>query len=86
MELEEKQKVLFEQVTKIMVSVSEDFSYFAQKVPGLIFRLGGLPNDSDPKTAGSYHIPQFMVDDKAFKLGVITFCNLMFDYVEVGKK
>ena len=86
MELEEKQKVLFEQVTKIMVSVSEDFSYFAQKVPGLIFRLGGLPNDSDPKTAGSYHTTEFMVDDKAFKLGVITFCNLMFDYVEVGKK
>lgn len=80
MELEEKQKVLFEQVTKIMVSVSEDFSYFAQKVPGLFFRLVGMPKGTDPKKAGSHHTPQCMVDDKAFKLGVSTFCNLVFDY------
>ncbi len=65
---------------------SEDFSFYAQKVPGLFFRLGGMPKGKDPKTAGPHHTPQFMIDDTAFKLGVITFCNLVFDYAEGTKK
>ena len=68
------------------VTGSEDFSFYAQKVPGLFFRLGGMPKGKDPKTAGPHHTPQFMVDDTAFKLGVITFCNLVFDYAELSKK
>ena len=68
------------------VTGSEDFSFYAQKVPGLFFRLGGMPKGKDPKTAGPHHTPEFMVDDTAFKLGVITFCNLVFDYAEGYKK
>lgn len=68
------------------VTGSEDFSFYAQKVPGLFFRLGGMPKGKDPKTAGPHHTPQFMIDDIAFKLGVITFCNLVFDYAEGSKK
>lgn len=68
------------------VTGSEDFSFYAQKVPGLFFRLGGMSKGKNPKTAGPHHTPQFMVDDTAFKLGVITFCNLVFDYAELSKK
>lgn len=68
------------------VTGSEDFSFFSQKVPGLFFFLGGLPKGKDPKTAGPHHTPEFMIDDSAFKLGVITFCNLVFDYSEGSKK
>lgn len=68
------------------VTGAEDFSFYAQKVPGLFFRLGGMPKGQDPKTAGPHHTPQFMIDDTAFKLGVITLCNLVFDYAEVNKK
>lgn len=68
------------------VTGSEDFSFYAQKVPGLFFRLGGMSKGKDPKTAGPHHTPQFMIDDTAFKLGVITFCNLVFDYAEGSKK
>ena len=65
---------------------SEDFSFFAQKVPGLYFFIGGLPKGKDPKTAGPHHTPEFMIDDGSFKTGVIAFCNLVFDYTEMPIK
>ncbi len=65
---------------------SEDFSFFAQKVPGLFFFLGGLPKGKDPKTAGPHHTPEFIIDDGAFKTGVSAFCHLVFDYAELKKK
>jgi amidohydrolase len=64
---------------------SEDFSFYAQKVPGLFFFLGGMPEGKDPKTAGPHHTPEFMIDDSSFKTGVIAFCNLVFDYSEMNK-
>jgi amidohydrolase len=68
------------------VTGSEDFSFYAQKVPALFFRLGGMPKGKDPKTASPHHTPEFIIDDAAFKLGIITFCNLVFDYAEMNKK
>ena len=65
---------------------AEDFSFYAQKVPGLFFFLGGLPKGKDPQTAAPHHTPEFMIDDTSFKLGVIAFCNLVFDYTEGNKK
>ena len=65
---------------------AEDFSFYAQEVPGLFFFIGGLPEGKDPKTAGPHHTPEFIIDDTSFKLGVITFCNLVFDYAEGNKK
>lgn len=65
---------------------AEDFSFYAQKVPGLFFRLGGMPKGKDAKTAPPHHTPEFIIDDASFKLGVITFCNLVFDYAEMNKK
>lgn len=68
------------------VTGSEDFSFYAQKVPGLFFRLGGMPKGKDPKTAGPHHTPEFIIDDTGFKTGIIAFCNLVFDYAELTKK
>jgi len=65
---------------------SEDFSFYAQKVPGLFFFLGGMPKGKDPKTAGPHHTPEFMIEDSSFKTGVIAFCNLVFDYEEMNTK
>ncbi|MBA4409355.1 MAG: amidohydrolase [Bacteroidota bacterium] len=65
---------------------SEDFSFYAQKVPGLFFFIGGLPKGKDPKTSGPHHTPQFLIEDSSFKTGVIAFCNLVFDYEEMNKK
>jgi len=68
------------------VTGSEYFSFYAQKIPALFFRLGGMPKGKDPKTASPPHTPEFIIDDSAFKLGVITFCNLVFDYADMNKK
>jgi amidohydrolase len=68
------------------VTGSEDFSFYAQQIPGLFFRLGGMAKGKDPKTASPHHTAGFIIDDAAFKLGVISFCNLVFDYAEMIKK
>ena len=65
---------------------SEDFSFFAQKVPGLYFFIGGLPKGKDPKTSAPHHTANFFIDDSAFKTGVKAFCNLVFDYMEMNQK
>lgn len=65
---------------------SEDFSFFAQKVPGLYFFIGGLPKGKDPKTSAPHHTAEFFIDDSSFKTGVKAFCNLVFDYMDMNKK
>lgn len=65
------------------ITGAEDFSFFAQKVPGLFFFIGGLTKGKDPKTPGDHHTPQFLIDDAAFKTGVNVMCNLVFDYMEM---
>jgi amidohydrolase len=65
---------------------AEDFSFFAQKVPGFYFYIGGLPKGKDPATSAPHHTPEFFVDDSGLKTGVIALSNLVFDYADVSKK
>lgn len=65
---------------------AEDFSFYQQKVPGLFFFLGGMPEGRDPKTAPSHHTPDFYIDESSFKLGVKAFMNLVIDYMNMAKK
>ncbi|MEX0636339.1 MAG: amidohydrolase [Ferruginibacter sp.] len=67
------------------ITGAEDFSFYAQKVPGLFFRLGGMSKGKNPKQVAPHHTPEFLIDDAGFKLGVVTFCNLVFDYAEINK-
>lgn len=76
-----------ENVTLIpAITGSEDFSYFAQKVPGLYFFVGSTTKGSDLKTVGDHHTPQFLMDDSAFKTGVKAMCNLVFDYMDLNAR
>jgi amidohydrolase len=68
------------------LTVSEDFSFFAEKVPGLDIFLGGMPKGSDPKTVAINHSPDFYIDESAFALGVKTLCNLTVDYMRMNSK
>lgn len=61
---------------------AEDFSYFAQRVPGLFVFLGGTPAGQDPLKAPPNHSPRFAIDEAALKLGVRTLLNLTVDYME----
>ena len=57
---------------------AEDFSYFAQEVPGLYFFIGVNPqNQEQPYTN---HSPLFYIDDDALDVGVKTFINLIEDF------
>jgi amidohydrolase len=65
---------------------AEDFSFYAQKVPGFYFFIGGLTKGKDPKTSGPHHTPEFLIDDAAFKTGLNALSNLVLDYMEMNKK
>jgi len=64
------------------VTGSEDFSFFAAKVPSFFFFLGGMKKGQDPHTAFPHHTQDFYIDESGFKLGVTAFCNLVFDYAD----
>ncbi len=61
---------------------AEDFSFFAEKVPGFYFWLGSRPPDVAPEIAPPNHSPLFLVDERALVLGVRTWANLVFDFLE----
>jgi amidohydrolase len=65
---------------------AEDFSFFANKVPGLYFHLGGLPKGKDPKTSAPHHTPDFYIEESGFKTGLNALSNLVIDYMEMNKK
>jgi amidohydrolase len=70
-----------------LVTGSEDFSFFAEKVPSIFFYLGGMKKGQDSATAFPHHTPDFVIDESGFRLGAETFCNLVFDYLnEAAKK
>lgn len=60
---------------------SEDFSYYAQKVPGFFFRLGAKPVDTKPGENLSHHTPDFRIDESSFPLGVKALCHLTVNYM-----
>lgn len=67
------------------ITGAEDFSFFAQKVPGLFFFLGGMPKGMDPAKTAAHHTSEFYIDESGFKLGVRTLCNLVVDYMNNNK-
>ena len=64
------------------VTWAEDFSFYANQVPGFFFFLGGMPPGQDPLTAPSHHTPDFFIDESGFDEGVKTLTQLALDYME----
>ena len=64
---------------------AEDFSFFAQKVPGLYFVLGGAPLDKKLEDMPAHHTPDFFIDESGLKLGLRSFCYMVIDYTNAGK-
>ena len=63
---------------KVPRTGAEDFSFFAQQVPGLFFYLG--VNPLDVKESPTNHSPYFYVDDGALDNGVKAFVHLVEDF------
>jgi amidohydrolase len=66
------------------VTPAEDFSAYAQKVPGMFFFLGIVPPGTDPMTAAPNHSPYFFADEAALPVGVRALASLTVDYLASG--
>ncbi len=73
-------KVLGAQSVQVLepATVAEDFSYFANVIPGFYYRLGTLNPES---TSGNHHTPTFQADDSALPVGIRVMSNLILDYL-----
>jgi amidohydrolase len=63
------------------VTGSEDFSYYANRVPGFFFFLGVTPPDQDWHTAPKNHSPLFFADERALVVGVRALSHEAVDYL-----
>ena len=62
------------------VTGAEDFSFFANRVPGLFVMVGVTPPDQ-MATAASNHSPRFYVDETALPTGARALAQLTADYL-----
>ncbi len=63
---------------------AEDFSYFAQKVPGFFFFVGSTPREQGLATAPANHSPLFLVDESALQVGLRATLYIAVDYLQSG--
>jgi amidohydrolase len=64
-----------------LAGASEDFSFYAQAVPGLYVFLGVTPPGQDPAKAAPNHSPQFFVDEDALVVGTRVMATLAVDFL-----
>ena len=63
------------------ITGAEDFSYFAQVVPGFYFRLGVVP---DGKVSGGHHTPTFYAADESVPIAMRLMTSLVVDFLSAG--
>jgi amidohydrolase len=63
------------------ITGAEDFSYFANAVPGFYFQLGVVP---EGKVSGGHHTPTFYAADEAVPIAMRLMSTLVVDYLEGG--
>ncbi|RMF02199.1 MAG: amidohydrolase [Bacteroidetes bacterium] len=68
------------------ITGAEDFSFYAQQVPGLFVFLGGMPPEMDPAQAAPHHTPDFYIDEAALPKGVALYANFALDYLRLADK
>ena len=63
------------------VLAAEDFSYFANEIPGLFFGLGVAKEGVGPGDSAPNHSPYFYVNDAALPVGVEALSNLALEWL-----
>jgi amidohydrolase len=72
-----------ERVTRIPPAMgSEDFSFFANEVPGFFYRLGQVKPGT---TSGDHHTPTFLADDSSIQVGIKVMSYVIVDYLSGHK-
>ena len=61
---------------------AEDFSYFANEVPGFFYWLGTVKPGT---TSGGHHTPTFMADDSAIPIGIRVMTSVLLDYLSAER-
>ena len=61
---------------------AEDFSYYAQEVPGLFVFVGVTDPKVDPRKAPTNHSPMFLVDEAGLPLALDALVSLAVDYLQ----
>jgi amidohydrolase len=67
-------------------TASEDFSLFAQVVPGFFYRVGITPPDLMGPAAASNHSPRFRVDEAGLLPALRATVHIAFDYMATAAK
>ncbi len=68
-------------ITRKPVMGAEDFSFFAQKVPGMYVLLGSRPPDIPAAEAAFNHSPRFVIDEAALRTGVRLLASAAMDFL-----
>lgn len=68
-------------VTPDLVTGAEDFSFFADEVPGLFLFLGAAPPDANAKELPGNHSPLFTIHEPNMEVGVRAMSHLVWDYL-----
>ncbi len=63
-----------------LIMGAEDFSYYANQVPGFFFMVGATPKGQDAAKAPSNHSPEFFLDEAALKVGTRGMLQVVLDY------
>jgi len=61
---------------------AEDFSYFANEIPGCFFFVGSSPLDREPMSV-PHHCSHFDIDERALLVGSSIFVQLIEDLLEI---
>lgn len=64
-----------------LTTTAEDFSYFANRAPGMFVFLGITPPGSVMDTVPANHSPRFFADERALPVGVKALASLAVDYL-----
>ena len=65
-----------------ILTVAEDFSFFAEQVPGLYIGLGSSAVDIDQSTAPNNHSPLFDVEEAHLETGTRAMTHLIVDFLD----
>lgn len=77
------QRVAGERFTEAsLITGAEDFSYYANEVPGVFFFLG--IGADDPALVHPNHSPYFYADERALPVGVTAMTALALDFLQTG--
>lgn len=64
-----------------LLTISEDFSFFSNDVPGFYFFVGSTPKGVDAQTAPSNHSPKFFLDEASLPLATRALLQVSVDYL-----